>query len=652
MNERKQLYQSLAQKWAKEAERLGARSRLISNLRGLCFGSALIAAVAAIAGADAGLYVPIALALLAAFFGFVVAHGRVIDAFDLAERWVDVNRDAESRLEHRWDNLPDTGEGLASPEHVYAADLDVFGRGSLFQRLCVARTRFGRERLAELLLQPAELPEIARRQSAVRALGDQLELRQRFEAHALGMLRAGRKGTASARVRSAPNPAPLLAWAESEPELLTDRLTVWGSRLLPPLTLAAFVARYAFGRPALPIAICVVLQLVVLVRSLRATQRAFRAVSVTEGAFLRYGTLLEIIEQHTTSDPLLVELKQRLDTQAGAPSLAMTRFRRLVGWFDLRHNPLVHPFVNLLLLWDVHCTLALERWQRATGKHLRDWFEVIGWFEALASLAAFAADEPGATYPELSPGPALFQAEGLCHPLIHADRRVANDVLLPAPGNALLVTGSNMSGKSTLLRAMGVSTVLALTGGGTAPARVAPRGAHQHPRRRFTRTRSESLLRRDRQAQDRGRCGQAAPPSAVLVGRDSARNELARAANRGSLGADRALTPRRHRRDFHTRRRTLPAAFGPDEPGRAGPPARKRRKRPYDLRLSCLPGARHRGKCAPADAPGGPGRTARIIRARCAEYYAKTGSTVVEGGRLVTLTLVSRSDYPEVFGTC
>jgi len=142
----------------------------------------------------------------------------------------------------------------------------------------------------------------------------------------------------------------------------------------------------------------------------------------------------------------------------------MARFRRLVGWFDLRHNGLVHPLVNLVLLWDLHCALALERWQRDTGKHLRDWFEVIGWFEALSSLSGFAADEPGIVYPELREGEAVFRAEGLCHPLIDASRRVANDVFLPGAGSALLVTGSNMSGKSTLLRAMGVSTVLALTG--------------------------------------------------------------------------------------------------------------------------------------------------------------------------------------------
>lgn len=464
MNERLEEYTRRAAKWQAESERLGARSRLVSNFRGLCFGSALISGVAALGGGDPTLCGALAAILLAAFFVLVVVHGRVIDAFDLAERWVDVNRDAQSRLEHRWDLLPDVGEGVAPADHPYAGDLDLFGRGSLFQRLSVARTRFGRERLAELLLTPAPPAEVRRRQDAVRVLAEQLELRQSFEAHALGMVGARRARANGPRVRSAPNPAPLLAWAESEPSLLDDAPSVWGSRLLPPLTVAAGVAALGFGASALPLVVGLVLQVLVIVRSQREINTVFQAVSITEGAFLRYGALLELIERSELDDPLLRELRARLDSKSGAPSLAMARFRRLVGWFDLRHNGLVHPLVNLLLLWDLRCALALTRWQRDTGKHLRAWFEVIGWFEALSSLSSFAADEPGTSYPTLHEGETVFRAEGLCHPLIDARKRVANDVRLSGAGSALLVTGSNMSGKSTLLRAMGISTVLALTG--------------------------------------------------------------------------------------------------------------------------------------------------------------------------------------------
>jgi DNA mismatch repair ATPase MutS len=141
----------------------------------------------------------------------------------------------------------------------------------------------------------------------------------------------------------------------------------------------------------------------------------------------------------------------------------MRRFERALGWFELRHNGMVYPFVTLVTLWDVHCVVALERWQAETGKSLRTWFEALGEFEALSSLGGLAYDNPEFTFPDIT-AEAQFDARGLGHPLIAPDTRMDNDVTLPGPGRALLVTGSNMSGKSTLLRAMGVAAVMALAG--------------------------------------------------------------------------------------------------------------------------------------------------------------------------------------------
>ena len=455
-------YSERAAVWEKKAKELGARSRLLSNLRGLSFAVFAGSLVALIGKAPSEIVTPLALLGLAAFLVLVFIHARLIDEQDLAERWVDVNRAALARANHDFAALGDLGEGLSPNGHMYAGDLDLFGRASLFQRLSVAHTRFGRERLAEILLEPASLEQARLRQHAVRKLASDLELCQGFEAHALGV--AGQKPGQGGRVRNAVNPAPLLAWAESTPSLVNDALSRFGAIVFPPLTLAALIGYFGFGTPGWPALVGLVVQALLLVRAARETGIAFGAVSATEGAFLRYGALLEILEGLRHDDPLLNELKARLESGSGMPSRAMHQFKRIVGWFDLRHNGLLHPIVNLILLWDIHCTLALERWQLRAGKQLRVWFEVIGWFEALSSLAAFARDEPEAVYPELDEGPAKFEAEALGHPLIAPGRRVPNDVSLAAPGTALLVTGSNMSGKSTLLRAMGLATVLALAG--------------------------------------------------------------------------------------------------------------------------------------------------------------------------------------------
>jgi DNA mismatch repair ATPase MutS len=150
----------------------------------------------------------------------------------------------------------------------------------------------------------------------------------------------------------------------------------------------------------------------------------------------------------------------------------MKEFRRKVGWFDLRHNGLVHPFINAVLLWDIHCVLALERWQSYAGGAVRGWFHALGELEALSSLASLAHDEPSFVFADVVDGPAVFDASELGHPLIDAPQRVPNDVSLPEPGRALLVTGSNMSGKSTLLRAMGLAHVMALAGAPVCASRL------------------------------------------------------------------------------------------------------------------------------------------------------------------------------------
>jgi DNA mismatch repair ATPase MutS len=142
----------------------------------------------------------------------------------------------------------------------------------------------------------------------------------------------------------------------------------------------------------------------------------------------------------------------------------MRDFERIVSWFELRHNGLIHPFANAFLLWDLHSVLRLEQWQARAGRGARSWFRALGEMEALSSFAGLAFDAPSFAWPEFAVGPARFEADALGHPLIPSADRVANDVALEGPGKALLVTGSNMSGKSTFLRAIGLAAVLASSG--------------------------------------------------------------------------------------------------------------------------------------------------------------------------------------------
>ncbi|HMR74565.1 MAG TPA: DNA mismatch repair protein MutS [Polyangiaceae bacterium] len=458
-----QVYQDKRAKHEAAAEDIASRSRLVSNLRGLSFGVFVIAALWGLFGGAPQTGGLIALGGLVAFLALITVHGRVLAREETERRFALVNAHALARVTGRFRELPEDGSSLKPAAHPYADDLDVFGPGSLFQRLSTAHTTLGKRHLAAWLSVPASPELISARQEAVRELAPALSLRQSLEALALFAVTDPTQSTAG-KVKRAPDPEPFVAWAESAPTLLSNTALVWGSRILPVLTMAALAGLIWAGLPTWAFTLPLIVQLVILYKTRDATSRAFNAVSTSEGAFSRYGSMLRLVEGQSVEARLLQELKAQLTAGGKSPSQAMRVLGRAVGWFELRHNGLVHPFANALLLWDVHCVLMLEAWQRESGKAARMWLERLGELEALASFAAFAHDDPKTCFPSVEADKTLFEARALAHPLLEADKRVENDVTLPSGSTSLLVTGSNMSGKSTMLRAMGLAAVMAQSG--------------------------------------------------------------------------------------------------------------------------------------------------------------------------------------------
>jgi hypothetical protein len=470
-------YTERAARFERLAAELGQRSRLVSNLRGLSFGTAAVSLLVAVFGAQpaAG---PLAAVAALAFLALVVWHSRVIESEDQAIRMTRVNIDANARVTGAWHDLPDDGARFASDVHPYSSDLDLFGRGSVYQRTNVAHTRFGQDAVARFLLEPADPAIIRARQDAARALRPLLEERQKLEALSIAVVEPpaslvvdGRPSPKKKAVEP-PDPEPLLAWAEREPWLIRRPALVAALYVLPVLTFGTMFLGGTVGLPKGAWALPFIFQLGVVSLVKKQADRVFGAVSATQGAFLRYGPMFELIERLDLPSGLLAELRKGLLSSEVNPSSAMRRFERIVGWFELRHGGLAHVFVNAFFLWDAHCVLRLEAWQQTAGRFARGWFRVLGEVEALSALAGLAFDEPGYAWPEIVEGPALFEATALAHPLLSGGARVANDVSLSAPGHALLITGSNMSGKSTLLRAMGTAGVLALCGAPVAARRL------------------------------------------------------------------------------------------------------------------------------------------------------------------------------------
>ncbi len=466
------LYESRVQKLTAEVEALAARSATIGNLRGISF---LVAAGSLIWGAVAhgGTPAIVTGALgIGAFAWLVRSHAVLGTQEAYSQRLLAVNQRAQLRVTGHARVLLDDGADLteelanAAPNKAVALrmrtladDLDLFGRASIFQRLSVAHTRFGRTALGRALLAEPSAAEVVRRQAAVQALAPELELRQHIEALASALTK-GKKGPT---VASALDPEPLLKWAESEPRLLKRPALIWAARLFALINVSLLGAAWVGVLPGTYLLPSLALSLVVLAAARQDVTVAFAAVSTREGALSGYDKVLEAIEKSTADAELLAELRQRLRQGDATPSRAMGQLRAAVSYFELRYQGLIYPFANMFLLWDVHCTVKVERWQERFGKGARDWFEVLGEVEGLSSLAGLAFDEPKFCFPKLV-DEARLAASDLAHPLIPGGR-IGNDVSLPGPGSALLVTGSNMSGKSTLLRSMGVAYAMAFAGG-------------------------------------------------------------------------------------------------------------------------------------------------------------------------------------------
>jgi hypothetical protein len=398
-------------------------------------------------------------ALVLGFAALVVWHARVHSARDRALAAKRFHERGLDRLEGRWMRFVSTGERFAKERvgaHAFLDDLDVFGRASLFQLLDASETRFGAERLASLLaFEGAVTPdEVRARQAAVKDLVPRIAFRERLSAQG-AVLGDG--------VEDRPDPSAFLAWSESARTIGDGSLLAIASKLLPLVVIGAFFAAPALHLPRAVALVPLAIELAILARLREALAQITSSASTREQSLARYGEMLAAIEEEPFEAPLLLELRARLSATGAEATREMARLSRILGFLDARQNEVFRIFIAPVLMWDVSCALALQGWRARAGKHVRAWLDALADVEALASFAGFAFDRPDHAFPRLEEAPA-FVAKKLGHPLIAADRRVTNDVSIPGAGSALVVTGSNMSGKSTLLRAIGVAAVLARAG--------------------------------------------------------------------------------------------------------------------------------------------------------------------------------------------
>jgi len=434
-----------------EVARYDARHRLMGDLRlAVALGAAGLAWLALGRGLLSGWWL---LAPAAVFTALAVVHDGVLRGCRACQRAVDYYERALARLDHRWMGAGEPGTRYTDPAHPYADDLDLFGPGSLFELLSTARTPMGEDALAAWLRTPAAPATVLARQAAVAELRPRLDLRE-----TLAVL--------GEDVRSEVHPAALAAWGEGAPvpwrrweKPVADALAV--------LAVVGAVVWAVWGERDFFLAV-VLVESAWFLHVRRRTDRVLAGVDMAAHDLDVLAQVLVRLEREQFASPLLAGLRSQLDIEGWPPSRRLRRLKRLVHLVESADHVLLRV-VDPLLQYRVHLAFLVEAWRKQSGPAARRWLAAVGEMEALSSLAGYAYEHPADPFPEFTEG-ALFEGEALGHPLLPEDRTVRNDVRLGDVPRVLVVSGSNMSGKSTLLRTMGVNAVLAQAG---APVRAA-----------------------------------------------------------------------------------------------------------------------------------------------------------------------------------
>ena len=463
-------YQARAQQHAihRDAER--KRSVQISRARLAVFLAAAGCLVWTLTRGSDPVRLAMTVGLFVIFGVLVFWHARVEDRVAWHDALRTVNLRGSARVERRWDDLPpaDAPGSIDLVHHAYALDLDLFGRASLFQWLGPAATPLGSLKLATWLLTAGAPDTVLARQAAVVELAQADEWREELSAH----------GAVAGEARQAEIDA-FLGWAEGPQPVVNVPLPfVRGGHatifLFPiqvvvlALTASIWIllALFFFGIIDAALWLLPLLAGIILSFALaKMVLTAFDRAGAGQQAIGRYAALFEHSTRTRFVSPALRELQTRLSADGKAAPECMRRLNRILGFAKLRIGAaLLHFPIQAFTLWDFHVLFALDRWRRVAGPHVREWLDAVGELDALSAFGTARRDNPGWCMPEVHDTP-LLTADALGHPLIREDRRVSNDVQVGPPGTLLLVTGSNMSGKSTLLRAIGLNTVLAQAGG-------------------------------------------------------------------------------------------------------------------------------------------------------------------------------------------
>lgn len=441
-------YRLRLESFKKRATDLASTDRLFSRIRVITFIAMIAVATVCVGDRDVSLWwilVPAAIFVL-----WLRLHAPIVRRLQKSVAAREFYISSLCRLAGDWKSTGETGEEFAESGHAWASDLDVFGNGSLFQRINLCRTLPGRRKLAAWLTTVASVDEIELRQTQTESLREQLDLREAL-AIVDGDVDWSKAESTITRWLSDPV-KPFPTWA------------LWGSRILGLLSFVTLVMVFGMGLRGSAILLMMVLQAPFIYANRRRIKVVMDHVDAVDKPLRQLADVTRVCEEFPFRDKSLQMLQQRLTADGEIASERIAALSRQIQWLNnsLR-NQFFLPLAWMLGLF-IHLPHRIQRWRVCYGDRINDWIDAVSTLEVLNSIAAFNYEQAGYTIPSMQDSEVELVAESLGHPLIDSEECVCNPVSLTTQQPLLLISGSNMSGKSTYLRAVGVNLVLAACG--------------------------------------------------------------------------------------------------------------------------------------------------------------------------------------------
>lgn len=450
------IYKEKEKFYSNKLKELNKKLKLISNLRLFIFIAGSISTT--IIFYNTGSYPLFFIFLFLSIATFTIVLFKNISLkqkYQLTQNIHKILNDSIDRLRGKWTHFEDTGEEFINNDHRYSSDIDIFGHGSLFQYINATTTYLGRIRFKNALTEPLDsIPAIKPRQQAIAELADKLDWRLEFQGK--GLLIPNRNN----------NPTPLFDWVEDNNYIIKKRISIFSIRFLSALTIASIIFAFTetWHLKFMPL-IFTLSQLLILFLYKNKMEKTFRVTQKFKDDIEKYKNLLIMIEKEEFNSEYLKERRQKLFNiiDGNFASMFIDKLETIVDRINMRYSS-IHFFINIITMWDLHCIISLEKWKKNVKNNVRDWINVIGELEELSSFAIIKHDNNHWAVPEFVEDKNLYSAESLGHPLIHSDTRVNNDIHLSGDKSIAIITGSNMSGKTTMLRTIGINLILAYNG--------------------------------------------------------------------------------------------------------------------------------------------------------------------------------------------